>query len=239
MGRVPHEQRFLVGLSIDGAEELHDANRITKDGKPTFAKVFAATQMLHRYSVPFNSLTVVNRVNARRPKDVYRFLRNEVGPRQMQFIPCVEPKVFRTVAPQQWDAATLPMYKTSAANPGNPDSTVTDWSVDPEDWGYFLSPIWDRWLRRDYGKVFVNLFETAIAQWMGKPSQICVYHEFCGKGMALEHDGSMYSCDHYVYPEYKVGNILADLEFADGLFAGAEGIWHVEIQHSAEEMPGV
>ncbi len=181
---------------------------MTKDGKPTFAKVFAASQMLHRHGVPFNSLTVVNRLNARRPKDVYRFLRDEVGPRQMQFIPGVEPKVFHTVAPQKCDADTLPMFKTSAAHPGNPDSIVTDWSVDPDDWGYFLCRVWDDWLRHDYGKVFVNLFETAIAQWMGKDSQICVYHEFCGKGMALEHDGNMYSCDHYVYPEYKVGNIL-------------------------------
>ncbi len=202
-----HEHKFLVGLSIDGPEELHDEFRIAKDGKPTFKKVFAASQLLHRYSVPFNSLTVVNRVNAKRPRDVYKFLRNEVEPRQMQFIPCVEPKVFRNVAPQQWDAATLPVYDTPAARPGTPDSAVTDWSVDPEDWGAFLSSIWDRWYSRDYGKVFVNLFETAVAQWMGMPSQLCIYHDFCGKGVALEHDGSLYSCDHYVYPTYKLGNI--------------------------------
>jgi uncharacterized protein len=202
-----HEHKFLVGLSIDGPEELHDAFRIAKDGKPTFKKVFAASQLLHRYNVPFNSLTVVNRVNSKRPLDVYKFLRNEVEPRQMQFIPCVEPKVFRNVAPQQWDAATLPLYDTPAARPGTPDSAVTDWSVDPEDWGTFLSAIWDRWYSRDYGKVFVNLFETAVAQWMGMPSQLCIYHDFCGKGVALEHDGSLYSCDHYVYPAYKLGNI--------------------------------
>ena len=85
---------------------------------------------------------------------------------------------------------------------------VTDWSVDPDDWGRFLCKIWDEWHRRDIGKVFVNLFETAIGQWMGKDAQLCTYHEFCGKGVALEHDGSLYSCDHYVYPEYKLGNIL-------------------------------
>jgi uncharacterized protein len=200
---------FLVGLSIDGPAHLHDAYRVTKDGKPTFAKVFAASQMLHRHGVPFNSLTVVNRLNARRPKDVYRFLRDEVGPREMQFIPGVEPNEFRTVAPQKWAPETLPVFNSPAAHPGNPDSVVTDWSVDPDDWGYFLCRVWDDWLRHDYGKVFVNLFETAIAQWMGKDSQVCVYHEFCGKGLALEHDGSLYSCDHYVYPEYKVGNIQA------------------------------
>ena len=198
---------FLVGLSIDGPEELHDVYRVSKDGKATFGKVFSAAKMLHHHDVPFNTLTVVNRVNAKRPLDVYRFLKNEVGPRQMQFIPCIEPKVFRNVAPQKWDPATLPMYESPAAHPGNPDSIVTDWSIDPGDWGYFLCKVWDEWYRRDIGNVFVNLFETAVAQWMGKEAQLCIYHEFCGKSVALEHDGSVYSCDHYVYPEYKLGNI--------------------------------
>jgi uncharacterized protein len=207
-GAFLKQHGFLVGLSIDGPRELHDANRMNKDGKPTFAKVFAATQMLHQHGVPFNSLTVVNRLNARRPKDVYRFLRDEVNPRQMQFIPGLEPKVFQTVAPQKWDPESLPMYNSAGAHPGNPESVVTDWSVDPDDWGYFLCRVWDDWLRHDLGKVFVNLFETAVAQWMGQDAQICVYHEFCGKGVALEHDGSLYSCDHYVYPEYKLGNII-------------------------------
>ena len=101
----------------------------------------------------------------------------------------------------------LPLQGSPAAHPGNPDSVVTDWSVDPDDWGYFLCKVWDDWYRRDYGKVHVNLFETAVAQWMGVDSQLCVFGEFCGKGVALEHDGSVYSCDHYVYPEYKLGNI--------------------------------
>jgi uncharacterized protein len=201
------QNRFLVGLSIDGPQELHDAYRVTNDGQPTFAQAYAAAQMLHQHGVPFNTLTVVNRLNARRPLDVYRFLKNEIRPRQMQFIPCVEPKVFRSVAPQHWDAAVLPLYNSPAAHPANPGSVVTDWSVDPDDWGYFLCKVWDDWYRRDVGKVFVNLFETAVAQWMGKESQLCIYHEFCGKGVALEHDGSLYSCDHYVYPEYRLGDI--------------------------------
>lgn len=202
------EHNFLVGLSIDGPKKLHDAYRVAKDGSPTFDKVLAASQLLHQHRVPFNTLTVINRVNAKRPLDVYRFLRGEVRPREMQFIPCVEPKVFTTVAPQKWDPHMLPEYDSSAAHPGHPDSVVTDWSVDPEDWGYFLCKVWDDWYSRDYGKVFVNLFETAVAQWMGMEAQVCVYHDFCGKGVALEHDGSLYSCDHYVYPEYRLGNIL-------------------------------
>ena len=106
-GAFLKQHGFLVGLSIDGPEELHDVYRISNDGKPTFAKVFAAAQMLHRHGVPFHSLTVVNRVNAKRPLDVYRFLKNEVRPREMQFIPCVEPKVFRNVAPRKWDPTTI------------------------------------------------------------------------------------------------------------------------------------
>ena len=207
-GAFLKQNGFLVGLSIHGPQQLHDAYRVTKDRKPTFAKVFAASQMLHRCGVPFNSLTVVNRINARRPKDLYRFLRDEVHPREIQFIPCVEPNVFRKVAPQKWDPDSPPTFESHAARPGNPDSVVTEWSVDPDDWGYFLCRVWDDWMRHDFGKVFVNLFETAVAQWMGKDAQVCVYHEFCGKGVALEHDGSLYSCDHYVYPEYKLGNIL-------------------------------
>jgi uncharacterized protein len=164
--------------------------------------------MLHRHGVPFNTLTVINRVNAQVPLQVYKFLRNEVRPRQLQFIPCVEPKVFRDTAPQKWDTQTLPLQDSSAARPGTPDSVVTDWSVDPDDWGKFLCKVWDYWYRRDLGKVFINQFENAVSMWMGKGSQMCVYHQFCGKGVALEHDGNLYVCDHYVYPEYKLGNIL-------------------------------
>ena len=206
-GAFLKEHNFLIGLSLDGPEELHDVYRVTREGAPTFKKVFAAAQMLQRHRVPFNTLSVINRVNSKKPLDVYRFLKNEVGPREMQFIPCVEPKNFRNVAPQMWDPESLPLFDSPAAHPGTPDSIVTDWSIDPDDWGYFLCKVWDEWYRRDLGKVFINLFETAVAQWMGKESQLCIYHEFCGKGVALEHDGSLYSCDHYVYPEYKLGNI--------------------------------
>ncbi|HEY4979868.1 MAG TPA: radical SAM protein, partial [Candidatus Acidoferrum sp.] len=156
---------FLVGLSIDGPKELHDRYRVAKDGKPTFDKVFAAAQMLHRHGVPFNALCVVNRVNAKKPLDVYRFLKNEIRAREMQFIPCVEPKDFKHTAPQKWDPASLPVQDSPAAHPGTPDSVVTDWSIDPDDWGYFLCKVWDDWYHRDVGKVFVNHFETAVAQW--------------------------------------------------------------------------
>ncbi len=205
--RFLKEHKFLVGLSIDGPEELHDRYRIAKDGKPTFKKVFAASRLLHEHGVRFNSLTVVNRLNAKRPLDVYRFLSRELEPYEIQFIPCVEPKNFRSVAPQKWEAEMAPLLNSSVAHPGSPDSVVTDWSVDPDDWGTFLCKVWDEWYRRDYGKVFVNLFETAVGQWMGMDAQTCVYHEFCGKSVVLEHDGAVYSCDHYAYPEYKLADI--------------------------------
>jgi len=215
------EHNFLVGLSIDGPKKLHDNYRLGKDGRPTFDQVYYAAQLLRKYGVRFNTLTVVNRLNARRPLDVYRFLRSEVRPYEMQFIPCVEPKVFCTVAPQKWDPHILPRYDSPAAHPGTPDSVVTEWSVDPDDWGYFLCKVWDDWFGRDYGKVFVNLFETAVAQWMGMEAQVCVYHDFCGKGVAVEHDGSVYSCDHYVYPEYRLGSI-AETSSSEMVFSDAQ-----------------
>lgn len=128
------ENNFLVGLSIDGPRELHDRFRVDKGGKPTFDKVFAAGQLLRKFHVPFNTLTVVNRVNAKRPLDVYRFLRRELGARQLQFIACVEPQGFTATAPQMRNPATLPVQGSDAARPGHPDSLVTEWSVDPEDW---------------------------------------------------------------------------------------------------------
>jgi uncharacterized protein len=214
------QNKFLVGLSIDGPQELHDRFRVNKGGQPSFEKVFADGQQLQKHGIPFNTLTVINRVNAKKPLDVYRFLSRELRPRQLQFIPCVEPKVFTNTAPQKWDPAMLPIQDSPAARSGNPDSVVTDWSVDPDDWGYFLCKVWDDWYRRDYGKVHVNLFETAVAQWMGLDSQLCVFGEFCGKGVALEHDGSVYACDHYVYPEYKLGNIsekhISRMIFSEG-----------------------
>ena len=201
------EHRFLVGLRIDGPKEIHDHYRVTKGGKPTFDLVFAAAKRLQRHGVPFNTLTCVHRFNGRKPLDVYRFLRQELGSTYIQFIPIVEHKQFERVAPQRWNNAELPREGEPEARPGHPNSIVTDWSVDPDDWGYFLAKIFDRWLRDDIGKVMVNHFETLVAQHLGLPSQMCVYTENCGTGVAVENDGSVFSCDHYVYPEYRLGNV--------------------------------
>lgn len=200
-------QRFLVGLSCDGPQALHDHHRVTRGGAPTHAKVVAAARLLRQHDVPFAVLCVVNRDNAKHPLDVYRFLSRELGTWRVQFIPGVEPKSFHDVAPQHWDPATLPIVGTPAARPGTPESVVTDWSVDPDDWGAFLCAIWDDWYANDYGRVYVDLFETAVAQSLGLPAQRCVTAEFCGGALAVEHDGDVFACDHYVYPEYRLGNI--------------------------------
>ena len=213
------ENRFLVGLSIDGPREIHDHYRVTKGGKPTFDQVYNAAKLLQRHGVPFNTLTCVHRFNGRKPLDVYRFLRQELGSTYIQFIPIVEFKDFKRVAPQAWDSAKLPMDGQPEARPGHPDSVVTDWSVDPDDWGYFLSRVFDRWLDRDLGKVMVNHFETLVAQHLGMPSQMCIYSQNCGRAIAVENDGGVYSCDHYVYPEYLIGNLkdgpLGDMVFSE------------------------
>ncbi len=212
------EHRFLVGLSIDGPRELHDRFRVNKGGAPTFDKVMAAANLLRRAGVRFNTLTCVHRHNASRPLDVYRFLRRDLDSTYIQFIPIVQIKGFETTAPQTWDAARLPLLGNAHARPGHPDSVVTDWSVDPEEYGYFLCRVFDVWRRKDLGKVLVNHIETLVAQHAGLPSQICIYNEFCGKGVVVEHDGSVYACDHYVYPEYRLG-MLQEQPLADMVFS--------------------
>ena len=213
------QNNFLVGLSCDGPKQLHDHYRITRGGEPTHDQVMAAAGLLRKLGVPFNALCVVHRENAQYPLDVYRFLTRELGARRVQLISCVEPKVFCDVAPQHWNAAGTPVVDTPPAKPGLPDSVVTDWSVDPDDWGRFLCKVWDDWYRRDFGKVHVDLFETAVAQSMGLPSQRCITSEFCGKNMVVEHNGDVFVCDHYVYPEYRVGNIRdthwGDMAYSD------------------------
>lgn len=198
---------FLVGLSIDGPEELHDKYRKTRSGKPTFHLVMKAVEKLQRHGVRFNALVTVNRHNVKYPLEIYRFLTRELGVTYIQLAPVVEANDFHTTAPQFWNEQMIPVMGSELAKPGHPMSVVTDWSVDPDDWGKFLSEMFVEWVNNDLGRVLVNLFETAVAQVMGKPAQLCITSEFCGKGLAIEHNGDVYSCDHYVYPEYKLSNI--------------------------------
>ena len=216
-----HKENFLVGLSIDGSKHLHDAYRKDKSGQGSFDRVFRAAKLLRKHRVNFATLCCVNRVTARHPLEVYRFLRDKVGSKRIQFIPIVEPVGFREVAPQpldklvalskaegRWDERLLPVLDSPQARPGSDESFVEEWSVDPDDWGDFLCRVFDEWYRKDLGRIHVNYFEAAVETWMGHMSPLCTQSPMCGKGLALERDGSVYACDHYVYPEYRVGNIL-------------------------------
>jgi uncharacterized protein len=205
--RFLKENDFLVGLSIDGPEHLHDAFRKTVKGASSFHKVMRAAGLLQKFGVPFNALASVNRINAAHPLAVYRFLRQELGATHIQFTPVVEPKGFKQKMPRWGQQAQGPRPDEPSARPGHPDSIVTDWSVDPDDWGAFLCEIFDEWYERDLGKVLVNQFETLVSQHLGLGPQMCVYAEACGKAVAVEHDGRIYSCDHLVYPEHEIGNI--------------------------------
>jgi uncharacterized protein len=191
------QNNFLVGLSIDGPSELHDRYRVDKGGQPSSAKVVAGLGMLKKHGVEFNTLTVVNRHNARQPLEVYRFLK-EIGSGYMQFIPVVE-RVAR-----QADDAGLRLIKPDTET----EARVSDWSVDPVDFGKFLCAIFDEWVRSDVARYYVQLFDVALESWMGVPASLCVFRETCGSAMAMEHNGDLYSCDHFVYPENKLGNIM-------------------------------
>jgi len=212
------EHGFLVGLSIDGPRPLHDAYRKDKSGVGSFDRVYRAARLLKKHRVRFATLSCINRITSRHPREVYAFLRDDVGSKRMQFIPIVEPRGFRETAPQYWAAEAMPTVGSSAARPGTPDSVVEDWCVDPDDWGEFLCAAFDCWFSRDVGTIHVNYFAAAAEAWMGRVNPLCTLGPMCGKGVALEHDGSVYSCDHYVYPEYRLGNVrdtpLSDLVFS-------------------------
>ena len=185
---------FLVGLSIDGPRDLHDRYRIDRAERPTFDKVMAAVELLRTHNVAFNALTVVHRQNAKKPREVYRFLKG-IGVEFMQFIPIVE---------RAGDDGVL----AGAPQQGGVAAKVTPWSVLPKDYGTFLTRIFDEWIKEDVGRIFVQFFDTQVGLWAGAPSSLCWFAETCGQGLAMEHNGDLYACDHYVYPEYRLGNIM-------------------------------
>jgi len=188
---------FLVGLSIDGPRKLHDHYRVDKGGQPTFNRVTRGLEYLKKHGVEFNTLTVVQRHNSQHPLEVYRFLR-ETGSGFMQFIPIVERIA---TAP---DPEGLVLIGPGSGEPAK----VSEWSVEPAQYGKFLCAIFDEWVRNDVGRCFVQMFDVALESWMGYPASLCVFRETCGSAMAIEHNGDLYSCDHFVYPENKLGNIM-------------------------------
>jgi uncharacterized protein len=190
------ENRFLVGLSLDGPQAVHDRYRVDRGGKPTFARVFAGLQLLKKHGVEFNTLTVVHRHSAEQPLEVYRFLR-EAGSGFMQFIPAVERLA------REPEADGLELVDPRFAGPAQ----VTGWSVAPLAYGRFLCRIFDEWARRDAGQAFVQLFDVALGAWLGQAPGLCVFAETCGRAPILEYNGDLYACDHFVYPRYRLGNL--------------------------------
>ena len=191
------ENRFLVGISIDGPRALHDAYRVDKGGQPTFDRVLRGIETLKRNGVDFNTLTTVHRANADAPLEVYRFLR-DAGSGYMQFIPVVE----RIAHAAASDGLRLVSPDFSGA------AQVAPWSVQPRQFGRFLCAIFDEWVRRDVGRVFVQLFDVSLEMWSGLEASLCVFRPTCGAALAIEHSGDLYSCDHFVYPGNRLGNIM-------------------------------
>ncbi len=203
-GAFLRENNFLVGLSLDGPRELHNTYRVDKKGRSSFDRVVAGLKILQKHGVEFNTLTVVSRANSQKPLETYRFLR-EIGSGFIQFIPLVERSAH---APLQTENGLIQL--TLASPPADTASVrqpVTDWSVRSEDYGTFLSTIFDEWVRNDVGKTFVQMFDVSLGVWAGMGATLCVFGETCGTALAMEHNGDVYSCDHYVYPEYRLGNI--------------------------------
>ena len=191
------ENRFLVGLSIDGPRALHDCYRVDKGQAPTFDRVMRGLEVLKRHGVEFNTLTVVHSKNSEQPLEVYRFLK-ETGSGFMQFIPVVERRA------READANGLVLIAPASVAAAE----VTEWSVRPRAYGEFLARIFDEWVRHDVGRVFVQQFDVALESWMGMDASLCVFRRTCGGALAMEHTGDVYSCDHFVYPEHKLGNVL-------------------------------
>ena len=196
-GEFLSRNRFLIGLSVDGPQELHDAYRVDKGGQPTFARVMRGLEILKKHGVEFNTLTVINRLNSYRPNEVYRFLK-QIGSKFLQFIPVVE-----QVASEP-DPNGLVLLKPYARQ----KTEVSDWSVEPLQFGRFLQQVFDNWVTQDVGRIFVQIFDVALESWYGLPQSLCVFAVECGRALAVEHNGDLYSCDHFVYPENRLGNIM-------------------------------
>ena len=188
-GRFFRQHDFLIGLSLDGPQELHDAYRLDKGGAPSFNQVMAGLSVLKKHKVEFNILACVHAANADHPLEVYRFFRDVVGAQFVQFIPIVERE------------------NDTGFQEGN---EITERSVNGWQYGDFLVAIFEEWVRRDVGRVFVQIFDVALAAWVGQRPGLCIFEETCGTALALEYNGDLYACDHFVEPGFKLGNVQAN-----------------------------
>src|SRR5512136_2164583 len=183
------EHNFLMGISLDGPRYLHDVHRVDKGGQPTFDRVMRGLRLLQKHGVEYNVLATVSRVTGNYPQEIYRFLRDEAGTEWIQFIPVIE------------------RVNPDGSNLIQMGDQVSPRSVRPEQLGRFLIQVFDEWVQHDVGRVFVQTFEATLRNWMGLTSGMCVFDRTCGSGLAMEHNGDVYACDHFVEPNYLLGNI--------------------------------
>lgn len=204
--RFFHDNNWLVGVSIDGPQEFHDEYRKNKQGKPSFMKVMQGINLLNKHRVEWNALAVVNDFNADYPLDFYHFFK-EIGCRYIQFTPIVE-RIFR-----HDDGRHL-----AAVEEGD-NEKLADFSVTPEQWGNFLCTIFDEWVKNDVGEYFIQLFDATLANWVSEQPGVCSLAKTCGHAGVMEFNGDVYSCDHFVFPQYKLGNIysktLVEMMYSD------------------------
>ena len=191
------ENNWLVGVSIDGPQEFHDEYRKTKQGKPSFFKVMQGINLLNKHGVEWNALAVVNDFNADYPLDFYHFFK-EIGCKYIQFTPIVE-RIFR-----HSDGRHLAAVEEAEGQP------MADFSITPEQWGNFLCTIFDEWVRNDVGEYYIQLFDATLANWVGEQPGICTLAKTCGHSSVMEFNGDVYTCDHFVFPQYKLGNIYSN-----------------------------
>lgn len=190
------ENNFLIGISIDGPEHVHDSYRLDKQGNPTWKKVMRGVELLQKHKVEFNTLSVVNKVSSEYPLEVYRFLK-EIGSTFIQFIPIVE----RLAEDNPEDNMLLVHQKYKG------EAQLTEWSVSSKQYGVFLNTIFDEWVRNDVGRYFVQMFDVTLANYMGAMPGLCIFSETCGTAAVMEHNGDVFTCDHFVYDDHYLGNL--------------------------------
>jgi uncharacterized protein len=200
------KHNFLVGLSMDGPGEIHNTYRVNKAGQGSFHLVKRGWELLRKHQVDINILCAVHAANQEHALDVYRFFRDNLNARFIQFIPIVERLGMKGLVREQVD---LQEQINNVINPGYGTlPAVSQRSVNPKQFGKFLADIFDEWIQHDVGRVFIQTFESALASWCHLPASVCTFQEVCGTSLILEHNGDLYSCDHFVEPEYRLGNIL-------------------------------
>ena len=193
--RFLHDEQWLVGVSIDGPQEWHDTYRRTRTGKPSFRQVMRGIELMNKYGVEWNAMAVVNNLVVKDPLRFYEFFRDQLACRFLQFAPIVE-RMPATAGKQPF-----------LATPDDVDVPLTPFSITPDEWGDFLCTLFDEWVRNDVGNVFVQIFDSTLANWMNVPPGLCMLAADCGHAGVMEYNGDVYSCDHFVFPDYYLGNI--------------------------------